>query len=127
MNYFTKKELRCKCGCKKAEMKEDFMLRANQARHISGVPFIVTSAYRCKEHNKAVGGRGSSSHLKGLALDISIKSPQDALKIIDGLLQAGIKRILPYVVKGKGKNMDMVHIHFDDDGEKESTFRIRRY
>lgn len=35
-----------------------------------GRPIIVTSGYRCKELNTAVGGARSSQHLKGQAADI---------------------------------------------------------
>ena len=34
------------------------------------MPIRVTSAYRSKELNKAVGGAGNSQHVKGLAADI---------------------------------------------------------
>ena len=35
-----------------------------------GGPIIVTSGYRCKELNAAVGGARNSQHLKGQAADI---------------------------------------------------------
>ena len=35
-----------------------------------GRPIIVTSGYRCKELNTAVGGARNSQHLKGQAADI---------------------------------------------------------
>ena len=35
-----------------------------------GRPIIVTSGYRCKELNAAVGGARNSQHLKGQAADI---------------------------------------------------------
>lgn len=35
-----------------------------------GRPIIVTSGYRCKELNAAVGGTRNSQHLKGQAADI---------------------------------------------------------
>ena len=35
-----------------------------------GKPITVTSGYRCKELNKAVGGSATSQHLKGEASDI---------------------------------------------------------
>lgn len=35
-----------------------------------GRPIIVTSGYRCKELNAAVGGARNSQHLKGQAVDI---------------------------------------------------------
>ena len=43
----------------------------DDARHKAGVSFVITSGVRCSSHNRAVGGKKSSSHLKGLAADIS--------------------------------------------------------
>lgn len=34
-------------------------------------PLVLTSGYRCPEHNKAVGGAEHSFHMQGLAVDIS--------------------------------------------------------
>ena len=47
-----------------------------------GRPIIVTSGYRCKELNAAVGGTHNSQHLKGQAADIvsrDVKSPEGTL------------------------------------------------
>lgn len=41
-----------------------------RVRKLLGVPVTVTSAYRSPEVNKAVGGRTSSDHCKGMAADI---------------------------------------------------------
>ena len=48
---------------KTAEMLE-------RVRALLGVPITVTSAYRSPQVNKAVGGRTSSDHCKGMAADI---------------------------------------------------------
>ena len=48
---------------KTAEMLE-------RVRALLGVPITVTSAYRSPAVNKAVGGRTSSDHCKGMAADI---------------------------------------------------------
>ena len=37
-----------------------------------GKVIIVTSGYRCLEHNKEVGGQPNSYHLSGLAADVTI-------------------------------------------------------
>lgn len=37
-----------------------------------GKPIVVTSGYRCEEHNKAVGGAQESQHLFGKAVDIVV-------------------------------------------------------
>lgn len=46
---------------------------AERIREIVGYPLIVTSGYRCKELNIAVGGSLASQHLYGEAIDIVCK------------------------------------------------------
>lgn len=46
---------------------------AERVREIVGYPLIVTSGYRCKELNIAVGGSLASQHLYGEAIDIVCK------------------------------------------------------
>ena len=128
-NYFTDKELACP-HCGKVDMDSEFMTRANQARHYAGIPFIVNSAYRCPEHNEseAVGGSPTSSHVKGMAMDVKCKNSWEMFRIIDGLFHAGFKRIMPYVIPATKHRYDPVHIHFDSDGEKaQDVFRVRTY
>ena len=50
-------------------------------RHIIGVPFSPTSAYRSEKHNKAVGGKPNSYHRKGMAFDIPITDDMTRAKI----------------------------------------------
>lgn len=43
-----------------------------------GQPVTITSAYRCAEHNKKVGGSSGSYHTKGQAADIKVKNTAPA-------------------------------------------------
>lgn len=45
------------------------------AREAFGSPIIISSGYRCKELNKAVGGSKTSQHMRGEASDL--KSPNN--------------------------------------------------
>lgn len=76
-----------------SKMKPDLLDKLNKARHIAGVPFKITSGYRTPKHNKKIGGVPQSSHLKGLAVDISCSYSTDRFKIVNALLDAGINRI----------------------------------
>lgn len=107
MKYFEKSEFDCKC-CSKNEMSESFMDRLDTARGTAGVPFHINSGYRCLDHNKEVGGKSTSSHLKGLAADINVISSLARFNILRGLILAGFKRI------GIGSSF----IHVDEDTEK---------
>lgn len=43
-------------------------------RKVLNKPILINSGYRCPVHNKAVGGKLSSYHVKCLAADISVKN-----------------------------------------------------
>ena len=68
--YFSEDELACKCGKCETEMDDEFMDNMVELRERADFPFIVTSAYRCFDHNEAIGGHPGSRHLTGEALDI---------------------------------------------------------
>ena len=81
MQFFKQEEFACKCGkCGMGfnQMKPDTLSKLEQARKLAGVPFIITSAYRCEEHNKSVGGKANSAHLRGYAVDLKITSSSNA-------------------------------------------------
>ena len=73
----------------------------------AGIPFIIRSGYRTKAHNKIVGGVANSSHLKGVAVDISCLNSEQRYIIVKSLLMVGFNRI------GIGKNF--VHVDLDQD------------
>lgn len=72
--HFTKRELACR-HCGDCKVDPQLVEALEQLRAIVGRPLIVTSAYRCEEHNKAVGGERSSYHVRGLAADVLV--PKD--------------------------------------------------
>lgn len=70
---FKEKEFACKCcGKIKYDIKLVAKLECIRAA-IGNVPIIVTSGYRCEKHNAKVGGAKKSYHLKGQAVDITIR------------------------------------------------------
>jgi len=72
--YFNLQEFACKgrgCGCYNAVKVDPELVRGLQAmRSEHGQPIEVTSAYRCRDHNRDVGGESNSYHTKGMAADI---------------------------------------------------------
>jgi len=93
MRYFQPEEFDCKCSkCRTnnegrgAEMMDDYFLQMlDDARHKAGVPFRITSGYRCIAHNRAVGGVKDSAHTKGLAADIACSDSRTRGYIIGAL------------------------------------------
>lgn len=105
--YFSKKELECPC-CGKCEMDDNFLMLLDRAREFAGIPFIITSGFRCERHNKEVGGVRNSAHTKGLAVDIIADNPRRRFIILKALLDVGFNRI----------GIASKFIHVDDDKEK---------
>ena len=92
-------------------MDIDFLAKLDKAREYANIPFIITSAYRTKEHNAKIGGVANSSHLKGLAVDIRVNSSKERFFVLNALILVGFNRI------GVAKTF----IHVDDDKEKTNN------
>lgn len=69
---FVVSEFRCKCG--KAHSTLISTELVNGLQRLVGVlgasKAIITSGYRCSNHDKAVGGNGYGMHTRGLAADV---------------------------------------------------------
>jgi hypothetical protein len=91
-------------------MDKDFMDFLQMARSYSGVPYRIRkgSGWRCKEHNKEMGGSKDSEHPKGRGVDIPYYNKHECYRIIYGLIMAGFKRIQVYSYKNK-KGYGWVH------------------
>lgn len=68
-NYFQAHEFECPC-CNQLILDVRLLYILNVIRQFTGVPVIVSSGYRCPNHNKAIGGTPQSYHLYGQAADI---------------------------------------------------------
>ncbi len=111
--FFTPDELKCKCGkCHSTgwEMSSRFLSKATVARRVYSKPFIISSAYRCPQHNAAASKTGERGpHTTGRAMDILV-SLDDAYDVVRILFNVGITRIgLKQSGDIKGR-----FIHFDD-------------
>ena len=90
--YFKEDELACKC-CGKLVISDMLVDMLDSARTKAGIPFVITSGYRCESHNKEVGGSKSSSHLEGLAVDIGATNSVERGKILRALFMSGFSRV----------------------------------
>ena len=112
MKYFTLDEFDCPSLPNSGKnMDTNFLTKLEEAREIAGVPFKITSGYRTKEHNKEVGGVPNSSHLIGVAADVSVSGGHDRYVILNALIKAGFKRL------GVAKTF----IHCDTDDSKPNS------
>ena len=114
MRYFRGKEFECKCGCGENNMAYETLEMLDSARAYADIPFVITSGYRCKKHNKAVGGKNDSAHLSGKAVDISAPDSRTRFWVVYGLIQAEFTRI--------GIATTFVHADTDNEKDKEVLF-----
>ena len=94
--HFNESEFMCKCGCRGNNIHHELMQKIDVARGHAGVPFKITSGYRCPRHNKKIGGVDDSAHVMGYAADIAVGDSHQAFCIMDGLIRAGFNRIGVY-------------------------------
>lgn len=83
--HFNSSELMCKCGCGTRLACTELFLVLELVRLKFGVPVIITSGYRCPDHNKNVGGAPESKHVDGIAADIKVKGvePKEVYEFLD--------------------------------------------
>lgn len=92
-----------------------FIKKLDKARGIAGIPFVITSGYRSPEKNQSViGAVPDSSHTKGLAVDLRVRSSHETALIVDAAKTAGINRRGIYV----DSYFNPRHVHLDSDTEK---------
>ena len=91
-----------------AGMSRKFLRMLDEARGIANVPFKINSGYRTVSHNKKVGGSENSSHLIGVAADISCTTSAKRYRILAALIAVGFTRI----------GIASTFIHVDNDATK---------
>lgn len=71
---FNKHEFMCRCGCGRADMDPKFVYTLQFIRDRAGFPLVISSGYRCPDHNQAVSSTGSRTgpHTLGKAADIRV-------------------------------------------------------
>jgi uncharacterized protein YcbK (DUF882 family) len=105
--YFTAQEVE--------GLNEEFVALLDQARHRAQTAFVITSGLRTPEKNQSVvGAVADSAHLKGLAVDIRVRTSKEVCLIVEAALHVGITRIGIYI----DKNFQPRHLHLDVDPDK---------
>ncbi len=89
------------------KMDKDFLAKLDDAREFAGVPFFINSAYRSPEHPESIKNP-TSSHIKGLAVDIKANNSRTRYKVLEALIHVGFNRI----------GIADTFIHVDDDRNK---------
>ena len=106
MSYFISDEFKCPC-CGKVIVSAFLLHQLNRLRGSFGKALYVNSGYRCKKHNKKVGGKENSAHRRGTAADIKCTNSADRYKLIQLAFLLGFKRI--------GVSKDFIHLDVDEE------------
>lgn len=90
MRYFNPEEFTMDGKTVFQQMDAGFLSLLDECRHIAGVSFKITSSFRTKAKNKAVGGSPNSMHLFGRAVDIVAADGVTRMKIARAALSLGL-------------------------------------
>lgn len=101
-------------SCCSSDMSEELISRLEYARALCGFEFRINSAFRSVDYEQSKGRTGSSSHCKGLAVDLACYSNERRYILVQNLLRAGFIRL------GIGDT----YVHADIDFEKPSCIWI---
>ncbi len=102
--YFSEKELACRCGCGAVGMKPIFLDMLDALRLAYNRPIILNSAFRCEKKNREVGGAPDSQHLLGLAADIACADSAERFLLVKLAFSLGFR--------GIEVGADWVHVDF---------------
>tara|TARA_R110002020_G_C15845761_1_gene735629 strand:+ start:31 stop:423 length:393 start_codon:yes stop_codon:yes gene_type:complete len=104
LKHFKKSEFTCKCGCGETVISDNLLVMLEKAREFSGRPFKINSGYRCKNHPESKKNP-TSSHIKGLAVDIECKDSNTRAIMMDALVFAEFERF--------GLHKSFIHVDID--------------
>lgn len=107
--YFRVKEFVCR-GSGKNLIKQELIDKLDALREDFGQPIIVTSGYRSPEYNKKIGGAPNSTHMQGIAADITARD-------LDRLYELCLKH---FDAVGDGRKKGFCHVDLRSD-------KIRRW
>lgn len=86
-------------------------------REAYGNPIIVTSGFRCKALNKAVGGASNSQHLTGEAADIrTVSDTKEDNKKLFNLIQ---KLNLPFDQLINENDFNWIHVSYSSRNRRQ--------
>lgn len=107
----------CVPSCTENDLHPELVELVRRAQHLAGFTFQINSGYRSKTWEYSKGRNGSSSHTKGLAVDISACDSYARYKILLALGCVGVPRL------GLGKTF----IHADIDETKAHPILFHYY
>lgn len=108
---------KCSPECQLSDLNPVLVENIILAQKFAGFQFTITSGFRSQSYERSKGRKGSSSHCKGLAVDISTIDSHTRFKVLGALILAGFPRL------GVGKTF----IHADIDETKAHPIVFHYY
>ena len=102
--YFKLEEFDCKYTGQN-KISHELIDMLDEARELLGFPLVITSGYRHETHPESFTNP-SSSHIKGLAVDIKCVDSKSRAKILEALVEVGFKRF--------GLHKGFIHADIDE-------------
>lgn len=96
----------CTPKCDISELSSVLVERLILLQKYIGFQLTITSAYRSQSYERSKGRKGTSSHCRGLAVDVSAKDSYTRYNVVVGAALAGIPRI--------GVGETFVHLDIDE-------------
>ena len=110
VKHFRRDEFRCRC-CGDERMQDDFVRKLDDLRERCGFPFIVSSGYRCAEHNQRVSSTGPAGpHTTGRAVDVLLHG-QEAFRVLTQCVLGGWMTGIGLHQRG---SHELRFVHLDD-------------
>lgn len=107
--HFNRNEFDCQCRCGTGEISMELVQNLELVRLEYGKPMRINSGIRCLEHNRKIGSRDTSSHIKCLAADIGCTNMSERKELLY-ILMKQFDRI--------GINKKFIHVDVDTDKPK---------
>ena len=112
---FNLEEYACKCGCGKADIKQELAIKVQQVRDIVGRSIVINSGVRCVRHNGNIGANETSSHIGGLAADLGYTGSGERYQLLDAAFKIfdriGIAKTFVHVDVDANKTAGVVWLY----------------
>jgi uncharacterized protein YcbK (DUF882 family) len=83
---FSRSEFACKCGCGLDSIDPALVNMLQDSRDATALTYVIASGCRCERHNREIGGKPNSAHIRGKAADIICVGSQMRYKIVKDLI-----------------------------------------
>ncbi|WP_297643635.1 D-Ala-D-Ala carboxypeptidase family metallohydrolase [uncultured Bacteroides sp.] len=93
-------------------------------REAYGKPVTVTSGYRCKALNKAVGGSSTSQHMVGQAADVTAGSRKENKRLFYLIQELGLDFDQEIWEKGNSEGPDWVHVSYQEGNNRKQVLLL---